>query len=73
MKAVRLKRIKKGWYETHDGKFDVVHWDVTAGNRVSWAISDRDEKTGQFEFLCEVETLGDARRYLAGEHVFILS
>lgn len=70
-KAMRLRRVESGVYETPDGKFRVIHWNQTAGNRKSWAVGEWDGKG--WDFVCEVETLADARRYLAGEDVFILS
>lgn len=72
MKLKRVGRPGSGVYETHDGKFQVQHWNITAGNRKSWAISDILED-GSVGFICEVETLGDARDYLDGKHVFIMS
>lgn len=66
-----LRRVSAGVYETRDGRFRVLHWDITAGNRKSWAVSEWDG-TG-WDFVCEVRTLADARRYLAGENVTILS
>ncbi len=68
---IRLRRIEAGVYETLDGTRRVVHWHTTAGNRKSWAVTEWDGK--EWDFVCEVETLADARRYLAGEDVFILS
>ena len=68
---MKLKRIQSGLYETLDGKFRVGHWYKTAGNRKSWAISERFDDS--WSFVCEVETLSDAREYLCGNNVFILS
>ncbi len=70
-KTIRLRRIQAGVYETPDGKFRVQHWDTTAGNRSSWAISEWDGKG--WGFVCELLTLADARKALAGAKVFILS
>jgi hypothetical protein len=70
MAPIRLRRIEAGVYETRDGRFRVLQWDATAGNRRSWCVAQWD---GTWDFVCEVLTLGDARRYLAGENVFILS
>ena len=73
MKAnkVRLRRVEVGVYETTDGKFRAMHWSETAGNRPSWAVAEWDGKG--WDFVCEVRTLADARRFLNGEKVFILS
>lgn len=71
MAALRLRRIEAGVYETLDGKFRAMHWSETAGNRKSWAVAEWDGKG--WDFVCEVYTLSDARWYLAGEDVFILS
>jgi len=68
---VKLKRIASGVYETPDGKFRVTHWSRTAGNRKSWAVGEWDGEG--WAFVCEILTLTDARRYLRGEDVFILS
>jgi hypothetical protein len=71
-KLMRLRRIEAGVYETLDGKFRVDHWsNPPGGNRPSWAVNERDGKA--WDFVCELLTLSDARRYLAGENVFILS
>jgi hypothetical protein len=71
--AMKLKRIESGIYRTLDDKYEIHHWDVTAGNRKSWAVSDLQED-GSYDFCCEFLTLRDARRYLDGDKsVFILS
>ncbi len=70
-KLMRLRRVGDGVYETQDGRFRVQHWNITAGNRKSWAVCERDGDG--WDFVCEVQTLADARRHLAGEKVFVLS
>lgn len=68
---IRLRRVQAGLYQTRDARFRVMHWDSTAGNRQSWAVCEWDGHG--WDFVCEVETLADARLYLAGEDVFLLS
>jgi hypothetical protein len=71
-KPMRLRRIEAGVYESRDRKFRVNHWhSPPGGNRPSWAVSEWDGEG--WDFVCEVLTLDDARRYLSGENVFILS
>lgn len=72
---IRLKRVSEGHYETRDGKYRITHWDRTAGNRESWCIADWDQQSAtdlghrKWEFVCEVRTLSDARKWLSGENV----
>lgn len=63
-KPIRLKRIESGLYETRDGQWEIIHCDEP-GYRLSWIISKWVD--GEWLYQCEVETLGDVRRYLAGE------
>lgn len=68
---MKLKRVQSGVYETIDTQYRVFHWAITAGNRKSWAIAEWDGK--DYSFVCEVLTLSEARDYLDGKDVFILS
>ena len=70
-KTLRLRRYGSGDYGTRDGRFRVFRWDnQVSDGKVTWAIHDNMGN----DFVCEVLTLHDARRYLSGDGaVFILS
>lgn len=69
----KLKRLKGiGEYLSGCGTYRISHWDTQAygqSNRASWAICYAKDD----EFICELLTLCDARKWLRNEKVFILS
>lgn len=68
---MKLHRVSPGIYRTPDGKFRVVRWRNLPPESTTWAVAEWDGN--RWDFVCEVSSLSDARKHLAGKVVNYLS